>query len=107
MFIGNRIGSILQNIWDVNICEVETLGTYVGWEHLETLGQTHERDTLEFLRTMETAFGKASSRINFQKTHGEQIVNVIGNIMGEQKSETQQISKFHLSLANKPIGDGF
>jgi hypothetical protein len=52
---------------------------------LGTLGQTHERDTLKFLGTMEIAFGKASSRINFQKTHGEQIVNIIGNIMGEQK----------------------
>jgi len=71
---------------------VETLGTYVGWEHLGTLGQTHERDTLEFLRTMETAFGKVSSRINFQKTHREQIVNVIGNIMGEQNPTNFKVS---------------
>ncbi len=61
-----------------NICGVGTLGN--------TWPNTWERDTLEFLRTMETAFGKASSRINFQKTHREQIVSVIGNIMGEQKS---------------------
>jgi hypothetical protein len=65
---GNRIGNTLQNIWDVNICEVGTLGTYVGWEHSGTLGQTHERDTLKFLRTMETSFGEASSRTNFLKT---------------------------------------
>jgi hypothetical protein len=69
-----------KNMWGRNtgnICRVGTCGN--SWPN------TWERDTLKFLGTTEIAFGKASSRINFQKTHGEQIVNVIGNIMGGTK----------------------
>jgi hypothetical protein len=53
-------GGNTGNIWRV--------GTF-GREHLAK--HMRERHTLEFLGTIETAFGKASSRINFSKKHTE------------------------------------